>query len=118
MKTLLSILVFLAFTITALAQSEVFGTKEGAINGYDPVAYFTKSKPIAGKKEISLMWKEQMWYFSSTENRDALKQILKNMNLSLEAIVPMVCRVDIRPRQMRRRGLLLMENYTLITIWM
>lgn len=73
MKTLFSILVFLAFTITALAQSEVFGTKEGAINGYDPVAYFTEGKPVVGKKEISLMWKEQIWYFSSTENRDAFK---------------------------------------------
>lgn len=73
MKTLFSILAFLAFTITASAQSEVFVTKEGAINGYDPVAYFTESKPIIGKKEISLMWKEQAWYFSSTEKRDAFK---------------------------------------------
>jgi len=73
MKTLLSILVFTVLTINASAQSEVFATKEGAINGYDPVAYFIESKPIVGKKEISLMWKEQMWYFSSTENRDAFK---------------------------------------------
>ncbi len=73
MKTLFSILAFFAFTLTASAQSEVFGTKEGAINGYDPVAYFTESKPIVGKKEISLMWKEQMWYFSSTENRESFK---------------------------------------------
>ncbi len=73
MKTLLSILVFTILTISASAQSEVFATKEGAINGYDPVAYFIESKPIIGKKEISLMRKEQMWYFSSTENRDAFK---------------------------------------------
>jgi hypothetical protein len=73
MKPLLSILVFLVLTISASAQSEVFGTKEGAINGYDPVAYFTESKPAIGSKEISLIWKDQKWYFSSTENRDAFK---------------------------------------------
>jgi YHS domain-containing protein len=73
MKTLLSILVFTFLTLSASAQSEVFATKEGAINGYDPVAFFTESKHIVGKKEISLMWKEQMWHFSSTENRDTFK---------------------------------------------
>ncbi len=73
MKTLLSTLVLLVLTISASAQSEVFATQEGAINGYDPVAYFTESKPIIGNKEISLIWKEEIWYFSSTENRDTFK---------------------------------------------
>jgi len=40
-----------------------------AINGYDPVAYFTQSKPVAGNKAYSSSWNGATWYFSSAENK-------------------------------------------------
>ncbi len=40
-----------------------------AINGYDPVAYFTQSKPVAGNKAYSSSWNDATWYFSSVENK-------------------------------------------------
>jgi hypothetical protein len=36
-----------------------------AINGYDPVAYFTESKAVAGNETISHFWNEATWNFSS-----------------------------------------------------
>jgi YHS domain-containing protein len=61
-------LVFL-FAQTALAQStEVYSTQEGAIRGYDPVAYFTENKPVKGQEQFKTEWKEHTWYFSSQKN--------------------------------------------------
>jgi YHS domain-containing protein len=39
-----------------------------AINGYDPVAYFTKQKAVKGKKENSFQWRNATWYFSSQDH--------------------------------------------------
>lgn len=44
-----------------------------AINGYDPVAYFTKGQAIKPDKSISYSWKNAIWYFSSTENLNLFK---------------------------------------------
>ena len=60
-------------TFQASAQKEVFSKSNEAINGYDPVAYFTESKPVKGKKEFSHEWKDSNWLFSSAKNRDTFK---------------------------------------------
>lgn len=57
----------------ATAQGLIFQTSEGAIKGYDPVAYFTQSKPVKGKKEFSVSWQGATWYFSTAQNRDLFK---------------------------------------------
>ncbi|PZR28868.1 MAG: YHS domain protein [Citrobacter freundii] len=44
-----------------------------AIEGYDPVAYFTSNKAIEGKKEISIVYEGLTYRFASTQNRDAFK---------------------------------------------
>lgn len=41
-----------------------------AINGYDPVAYFTVGAPVQGLEEFSAEWSDVPWHFSSAENRD------------------------------------------------
>ena len=47
------------------------GAYEGvAINGYDPVAYFTENRPVEGSPDIVHEWKGVKWRFSSAENRD------------------------------------------------
>jgi len=41
-----------------------------AIEGYDPVAYFTDGKPVEGRKENSYDWMGATWQFASVEHRD------------------------------------------------
>jgi YHS domain-containing protein len=44
-----------------------------AINGYDPVAYFTQNKAIKGKKELAVSYLGVLYYFSSEANKEAFK---------------------------------------------
>jgi len=68
------------FTMTASAQSAEFRKKQFnldrsgvAIQGYDPVAYFTSGKAVEGKKEISLEYQGVTYQFASASDRDAFK---------------------------------------------
>lgn len=45
-----------------------------AIQGYDPVAYFTEHKAVKGKKEIALYVDGVTYYFSSNENKETFKK--------------------------------------------
>jgi len=60
----------LAGCSTANAADEVFATADGAIRGYDPVAYHTESKAVRGKADITHAWNGATWRFASTANRD------------------------------------------------
>ena len=40
-----------------------------AIEGHDPVAYFTEGKPVEGKSEFTAEWKGAKWRFASAENK-------------------------------------------------
>ena len=44
-----------------------------AINGYDPVSYFTEGKAVKGISENSMVWKNASWSFSSPENMRLFK---------------------------------------------
>ena len=73
-RLIVSMSFFLFISIAALAQkSEVFNPSDGAIHGYDPVAYFKESKPVKGDKKYSLSWNSANWYFASQQNLDAFK---------------------------------------------
>jgi YHS domain-containing protein len=52
-------------------KSPVFVTARGAIDGYDPVAFFKDHAPIRGSSTISYNWGGATWYFASEENKDA-----------------------------------------------
>jgi len=41
-----------------------------SINGYDPVAYFTDARPVAGKSEYEYLWHKLRWHFASSDHRD------------------------------------------------
>jgi hypothetical protein len=41
-----------------------------AIDGYDPVAYFTDGRPVEGRKEFAYDWEGATWRFASAEHRD------------------------------------------------
>lgn len=72
MKKLLTIVFLNIILSSAFAQSaEVFTTEEGAIHGYDPVAYFKEGKPVKGKIEFSAKWNGAEWFFSSKQNLES-----------------------------------------------
>ena len=53
------------------ATARVFADPEGAIRGYDPVAYFTEGRAVKGEEQFSLEWNGARWRFSSASNRDS-----------------------------------------------
>ena len=70
---MLAILFFTA--ITSKAQQGTTDAKQlnldkgVAISGYDPVAYFTLSKAVAGKSNINYMLNGATYYFATEANR-------------------------------------------------
>lgn len=48
--------------------SPVYKTAGAAIQGYDPVAYFTALKPVLGSDAHMLKWRGAIWRFSSAAN--------------------------------------------------
>ncbi len=48
-------------------------TNDIAIKGYDPVAYFTQSKPVQGSSKFSATHKNAIYHFSNAQNRDLFK---------------------------------------------
>jgi len=45
-----------------------------AVQGYDPVAYFTQKKAVKGKKELAVSYQGLTYYFSSSANKDIFLQ--------------------------------------------
>jgi hypothetical protein len=56
--------------LQASAADEVFVTAEGAIRGYDPVAYHTEARAVPGSAAITHVWNGATWRFASRANRD------------------------------------------------
>lgn len=60
----------------ALAEPPVYtGTFDNiAVQGYDPVAYFTDAKPVKGSKDFVVTYQGAEFYFANAANRDAFKK--------------------------------------------
>lgn len=75
MRTIVVSLLMLSSSIM-MAQTlkgKVFTTSNGAIDGYDVVAYFTEAKPLKGNQQFSHQWEGATWYFTSAKHRDLFK---------------------------------------------
>lgn len=77
MKRPITILLLLLLTVTAFAQTLEVRKKQYnlessglAIQGYDPVAYFTMNKAIEGKKDLSANYNGVTYRFRSKQNKD------------------------------------------------
>lgn len=75
-KSILILFVALLSTSTyaqtaAKRTSEFNLEKKVAIQGYDPVAYFTQKKAVKGKSTIASSYEGVIYYFSSQANKDA-----------------------------------------------
>jgi len=55
----------------ALVQTVVTDPLSGvAIDGFDPVSYFTEPLPLPGLPDYEYVWQGVPWYFASAANRD------------------------------------------------
>ena len=77
MKPRIAVLIFL-FALSgpaAAQQAPVYASfLGGAIQGYDPVAYFTEGRPVEGSRQFTHEWKGATWRFASAANRDRFAQ--------------------------------------------
>src|SRR5690349_8469029 len=64
---LLSAPVSAAALVTAIVTDPLTGV---ALEGYDPVSYFTEPEPIQGVADFEYQWGGVPWYFGSAANRD------------------------------------------------
>jgi hypothetical protein len=58
---------------TPAAPSMAADTARLAIQGYDPVAYFTLGRPVRGLPEFEYEWDEHRYLFSRSEHRDLFR---------------------------------------------
>lgn len=76
MKRVLPIILLLLAVSPALAQTKSLLNldKTGvAIQGYDPVAFFTDHKPVKGRPEFIAKHEGAIFFFATKEHRDAFK---------------------------------------------
>lgn len=66
-----SLCLFAAMQVNAESKSDPVNHNRGgiAIRGYDPVAYFTDSKPVKGNAAFNYAWLSATWQFASAEHR-------------------------------------------------
>ncbi len=55
------------------SENPVFSENGIAINGYDPVAYFTAGEPTEGSTDHSTEWNGSKWLFSNAENKTSFE---------------------------------------------
>ena len=70
-------LVLVSFLVSCSKNSDLAANtipETNAIGGYDPVAYFTESKPVIGNEDLSHVWNKAKWLFSSQENMELFKK--------------------------------------------
>lgn len=76
MKKLVALLFVSAFLINGAAaqtaqRTKQFNLEKGlAIQGYDPVAYFTQNKPVKGNKQFAAFADGVTYNFSTAANKD------------------------------------------------
>ena len=76
MNKLSLLLLTFGLALSAFAQSKTLLNldKTGvAIQGYDPVAFFTDNKPLKGKPEFPARHNGALYYFASNEHRELFK---------------------------------------------
>ena len=73
MATLLPASVRAAPAINTLKPGLIGGRGELAIQGYDPVAYFTEARPVKGLDSHAHTWMGATWTFASREHLELFK---------------------------------------------
>ena len=71
MKIVAYLISIVLLAVSGFANAGPVNTKgsDYAIHGYDPVAYFSESKPVKGFKQFAVDYQNAKWIFSSKENQ-------------------------------------------------
>lgn len=70
-STVLTICILLVLASGIIVTKNSVAAKNSpAIEGYDPVAYFTLNKALKGKQQFSHQWNGEKWLFISEQHRD------------------------------------------------
>jgi YHS domain-containing protein len=72
--SLTGLLIFI-MGISNLSAGEIYKSffSSVAINGYDPVNYFTNGSAEKGSPDIKFKWKGAIWYFKTQQNKTLFK---------------------------------------------
>jgi len=71
--TLIAALLGTSFSLMAADIDMSVDDNDLAIKGYDPVAYFTDAGAVQGNPQFSATYKNAIYHFASSENRDQFK---------------------------------------------
>ncbi len=81
MKRVLLFTIFVPLLLSAVAQDpstlrkKQFNLDDGvAIDGYDPVAYFTQNKAVKGSKDNAVAHEGIIYYFSTVADKEEFKK--------------------------------------------
>ncbi|HMH24024.1 MAG TPA: YHS domain-containing (seleno)protein [Puia sp.] len=69
----LAVIVMVLLSQAHAQKAEVYSPGGKAIKGYDPVAFFTDSKPVMGADSLSYSWKGATWLFADRSNLQRFK---------------------------------------------
>ncbi|MFI3275548.1 YHS domain-containing (seleno)protein [Vibrio sp.] len=72
--TLMATLLGASFSIMAADLDMSVDSNDLAIKGYDPVAYFDNKGPVKGTPEFTATYKNAIYQFVSSENRDQFRE--------------------------------------------
>jgi YHS domain-containing protein len=61
-------------SVTLPVFTKQFESNGAAINGTDPVVYFTMSKPVQGSADHAFNWNGVTWHFASGENQQIFER--------------------------------------------
>ena len=73
LRSLLGLLSLAIVPLAFAAGAPIFATDDGAIRGYDPVAYFTVGEPTKGSDKFTASWQGVTFKFASAANLELFK---------------------------------------------
>src|SRR6478735_4880328 len=78
-KTLVTVIIVTILRMAGFSQdvnhSKQYNLENGlAIQGYDPVAYFTAGKAVKGSKDNAVAFNGVLYYFANAENKEIFKK--------------------------------------------
>jgi YHS domain-containing protein len=74
LKSLLGLLGLVFMSLAFAGEAPVFATDDGAILGYDPVAYFIMGEPTRGSDQFTTSWQGATYKFASAANLALFKE--------------------------------------------
>ena len=73
-RILVGLAMLLVIPLAIAGKPAVFSTDDGAIRGYDPVAYFTAGAPARGSDEYTAEWQGATYHFANAGNQARFQQ--------------------------------------------